>query len=166
MQNWSWPRVYNSAYSYFYPPNNNNADDNAIYICNCASFVQQDTHKWTGFTVISVSLREGRTLLSLAVVTCSVKHAFSLVRLVYMYRYRVSLAHYSNLMPGFIWSSDLTALWLSLQAEQCSVCGSSCRYLPITDQVGEFLPVITAGYCFDVTSRGWWFFTKLWWLLI
>lgn len=35
---------------------------------------------------------------------------------------------------------------MSFPTEQCSVCGVSCSYLTITDEVGEF-DIFTAGYC-------------------
>ncbi len=35
---------------------------------------------------------------------------------------------------------------MSFPTEQCSVCGASCSYLPITDEVGVF-DIFTAGYC-------------------
>lgn len=37
---------------------------------------------------------------------------------------------------------------MSFPSEQCSVCGASCSYLPITDEVGEF-DIFTAGDCLN-----------------
>lgn len=84
-------------------PNSINAIHIFVTLLLCTTGHPRD-YKWIGFTVISVLLREGQTLLFLAVVTSSVKHAFSLVRQVhvYIYRYANSLAHQSKLLPGFV----------------------------------------------------------------
>lgn len=118
--------------------------------------------KWTGSTVISVSQREGQTLLCQAVDTSTVKHAFSLVRQICVQM--IPLHSLTTKHRG----SDKTHNPATLKScdyffptEQCSVCGASCSYLPITDEVGEFIDVFAAEYCLmspvedDVTLQKW-----------
>lgn len=36
-----------------------------------------------------------------------------------------------------MWQKASSLVWMSLLSDQCSICGATCSYLPITDQVGE-----------------------------
>lgn len=94
-------------------------------LCAHFEFFYRGDWRWIGSTATSVSGRAGQSSPCPAVATSAVKLASSRVSWVLVRVHNVSLfdSHCNRLNA------------LVCPSEQCSVCGASCSFLPITDEV-------------------------------
>lgn len=89
-------------------------------------------------------------MLCPAVATSAVRHALNLVSLLCFISFGSSFQFSYRIIQCHCFSKTQFRIFLSIvdmsHSELCSVCGSSCSYLPITDEVGEF-DIFTVDYC-------------------
>lgn len=131
-----------------------------VRFCFCAhAGGNSQDWKWTGSTVISVSQREGQTLLCQAVDTSTAKHAFSRVRQICVQM--IPLHSLTTKHRG----SDKTHSLTTLQSCDCVFPQSSAVCVgPAAAICPSQIRLVRWRRCgrilFNVTSWGWRYFTK------